>query len=195
MNARRIQEVGRLDDDGMRRLVERVAAGDARALDALYSRLSAPVYGLALRITHDRGAADEVVVDTFWQVWRQAARYDAARGGPIAWILTITRSRALDRRRSGERALKVETCDDLDTRAAAGSPEQDVWLSERAARVRAVFAELPARQQRALELAYFEGLTHTEVAERLGEPLGTVKTRIRSALARMRGAIEQDGLR
>jgi RNA polymerase sigma-70 factor (ECF subfamily) len=173
----------------MQRLVEEVASGDASALATLYRALAPSVYGLALRITRDRSAADEVVVDTFWQVWRQASRYDGVRGEPIAWILTIARSRALDRLRSLRRSRSVEGIDVLETASSDESPETDLRLAERAAAVRAAFEFLPGGQRQALELAYFDGLSHTEIAARLGEPLGTVKTRIRSGLTRMREAL------
>lgn len=167
-------------------LVRRTACGDEVALGALYDRTSALVHGLALRILADRGAAEEVTIDVYMQVWRQADRWDAGRGGPMAWLLTIARTRAIDRRRGRPVPL------------AAGSalvavdddgPERASMTAQRSRVVRAALARLSPEQRRAVELAYFGGLSHAEIARTLAEPLGTVKTRIRSAMARLRALL------
>lgn len=172
-------------------LLERLLARDQTALSALYDRYSGVVYALAFRITSSTVEAEDVVVDTFWQIWQQADRYDRTRGQLGAWIFTIARSRALDRLRAMRRSPLTEQ--DLRAEAEAAqhaaandSPEQRLWLTEQSAFVRAALAELTPVQRQAIEMAYYQGLTHTEIAERLGEPLGTIKTRIRLGLMKMR---------
>jgi RNA polymerase sigma-70 factor (ECF subfamily) len=171
--------------------VQRLLARDQTALGALYDRYAGIVYALALRITGSTAEAEEVVVDTFWQVWQQADRYDRARGQLGAWIFTIARSRALDRLRARRRSPLTESDEQAEAAAAqrasaADNPERDLWRAEQSAIVRAALAELTAAQREVIELAYYHGLSHAEIAARLGEPLGTVKTRIRLGLAKMR---------
>lgn len=162
-------------------LLERIAAGEQAALGQLYDIFAPLVNGLALRIVRDTGDAEDVVQEVFVQVWRQASRYDAARGTPEAWLCTMARTRALDRLR--RRASRRE-----DTEDQAPAPT-DVPRNEERLAVREALQALSTDQRRALELAYYEGLTQTEIAARLGEPLGTVKTRIRSAMIRLRDAL------
>jgi RNA polymerase sigma-70 factor (ECF subfamily) len=169
-----------------------VAAGEEAALAALYDRWAATVHALARRVVREPSEADDVVEDTFWQVWRQAGRYDPARGSASAWLLTIARSRALDRRRARAR-LREETEDSPETLsgvAAEGelgrSPYEMAEAADRRRVVKAALADLPAEQREALELAYYGGLSQTEIAERTGTPLGTVKTRMRLALQKLR---------
>ncbi len=185
---------GCTDDAGVWRLgdlVARTAAGDRDALGALYDRTAALVHGLALRILGDPGAAEEVTMDVYLQVWRQAVRWDAARGGPTAWLLTIARTRALDRRRSVmlQRRHQAPLAPARALPAVDGDPEAAALVAERGRVVRAALLRLPAEQRRALELAYFGGLSHAEIARTLAAPLGTVKTRIRSAMLRLRALL------
>jgi RNA polymerase sigma-70 factor (ECF subfamily) len=179
-----------LDLSNEQTLIERLRARDQSALSSIYDYYSSVVYALALRITCHQAEAKEVVVDTFWQVWRQADRYEPSRGSLGAWIMTIARSRALDHRRTMQRFPMAESDEWAQIEAAqqttGDNPEQQMWLSEQASRVRAALDELTAAQREAIELAFYHGLSHSEIAERLGEPLGTVKTRIRLGLMKLR---------
>ena len=168
-----------------------LARGDETALASLYDRHATGVYSLALRILQDVGDAEDIVQEVFTQAWRQASRYDARRGAVVAWLLTMARTRAIDRLR----ARRTRTQDVIDDDVAEVSDPvalQDAMLlsGEQVSRVRAALSQLPVLQRAALELAYYEGLTHAEIAARLEEPLGTVKTRIRSAMLKLRDALE-----
>lgn len=157
----------------------------------LYDRHARPIYSLALRILGEPAEAEDVVQDVFSQAWRQASAYSASRGAVAAWLLTLTRSRAIDRLRA-RRARPMGVRDErvADTLADAGPPaDLQVLSSEQVVRVRAALDELPLLQRAAVELAYFEGLTHAEIAARLEQPLGTVKTRIRLAMLRLRDVL------
>jgi RNA polymerase sigma-70 factor, ECF subfamily len=167
-------------------LVARTADGDEAALGALYDRTSALVHGLALRILGDRCAAEEVTVDVYMQVWRQADRWDPGRGGPMAWLLTIARTRSIDRRRGRPPMLAASSSTPP---AVDDGPEQLSMLAQRGRVVRAALARLSPEQRRAVELAYFGGLSHVQIAQTLAEPLGTVKTRIRAAMMRLRALL------
>ncbi len=172
-------------------LINQVAGGDQQALAALYDGTSKLVFGLVLRILGDRSVAEEVLFDVYTQVWRQAARYDPARGGPLGWITTIARSRAIDRLRS-DKPLQQE--DELsDTTASretsAASPETNAALAEMREIVRAALDRLSAEQREIIELAYYSGMTQTEIAAHLTLPLGTVKTRTRLAMMKLRDAL------
>jgi RNA polymerase sigma-70 factor (ECF subfamily) len=174
-------------------LLRRIAAGDERALGELYDRWSSRVHALVFRLLRDRDDAEDVVEDVFWQAWRQAARYEPARGSASAWLMSIARTRALDRLRSASRRREAPVADESARAAAAAAPAPpssgpvaEVESAERRTRVLAALAELPAEQREALELAYYEGLSQTEIADRTGQPLGTVKTRMRLALRKLR---------
>ena len=157
----------------------------------LYDRHARPIYSLALRILGDATEAEDIVQEVFSQAWKQAARYNASRGAVGAWLLTLARSRAIDRLR----AKRARPGDVSDERVAgqlvdAGPPADSLVLSsEQVARVRAALDELPLLQRAAIELAYYEGLTHAEIADRLEQPLGTVKTRIRLAMLKLRDVL------
>jgi len=164
-------------------LIERMMAGDENALATLYDRYSGMLYGLLLRILKDTQAAEEVLQDLFLQLWRTANRYDASRGSMTAWLMVMARNRAISRLRRGDRHVT----DDpdgylLESAAAPGNLEDEAVRLQMATRLRAAMAGLPGEQREALELAYFEGMTQTEIAERTGAPLGTVKSRVRAAL-------------
>jgi RNA polymerase sigma-70 factor (ECF subfamily) len=169
-------------------VIQRIAGGDRAALADLYDGTAALVHGLTIRILGDRSAAEEATADTFVQVWRQANRWDASRGGPLAWLLMLARSRAIDRlRASGPRRAECEASDEsLGADADAPTPEENAAVAERRRLVRGALARLAPEQRRLIELAYFEGLSHTEIAASLEQPLGTVKTRIRIGMTRLR---------
>jgi RNA polymerase sigma-70 factor, ECF subfamily len=169
----------------------RIARGEHEALAELYDRHSRRVYSLALRIVQDRSEAEDVVQDVFTQAWTQAARYDTARGAVAAWLLNMARSRAIDRLRA-KRARPDNTADEnagLNTPDPAIPADMQLLSSEQVTRLKSALQELPLLQRLALELAYYEGLTHTEIADRLEQPLGTVKTRIRQAVIRLRESL------
>jgi RNA polymerase sigma-70 factor (ECF subfamily) len=172
--------------------IRRVAEGDADALAALYDRHSRIVYSLAFRIMGDASDAEEVTQDVFAQVWRQASRYDTTRGAVVAWMLMMTRSRAIDRLRS-RRGLPPVAPDSwrglTEMIDPAEGPELMTLTADQVARVRDALNALPLSQRLAIQLAFYEGLTHVEIAERLEEPLGTVKTRIRLGLLKLRDAV------
>lgn len=163
-------------------IVRRLAAGDQAALSELFDLFSGLVNALALRILRDGPEAEDVVQEVFLQAWRQASRFDPSRGTPEAWLCIMARTRALDRLR--RRVARREDSSE------ATPPPGHAPRTEESLAVRKALASLSAGQRRALELAYYEGLTQTEIAARLGEPLGTIKTRIRTALMRLREALE-----
>jgi RNA polymerase sigma-70 factor (ECF subfamily) len=162
-------------------VLDRLVAGDHAALGEVYDRYAGLVNGLALRILRNTAEAEEVIQEVFVQIWRQAERFDPARGSVEAWICTIARSRALDRLR--RRTSRREDSDE----AIPGAT--DTPKTVEALAVRKALESLSPDQRTALELAYYEGLTQSEIAERLGEPLGTVKTRIRTAMIRLRDVL------
>jgi RNA polymerase sigma-70 factor, ECF subfamily len=171
-----------------RTLLARMAQGDGDALAQLYDRHARPVYSLAVRILRDGRDAEDVVQEVFTQAWRQASRYTATRGPAGAWLSTLTRSRAIDRLRA-RRARPERASDDAAATAlidASPPIEHQLLSAEQVARVRAALDDLPLLQRVAIELAYFEGLSHVEIADRLEQPLGTVKTRIRLAMGKLR---------
>jgi RNA polymerase sigma-70 factor (ECF subfamily) len=174
-------------------LIRRIAQGDADALRGLYEGTSRYVYGLAFRIVQDPGAAEEVTLDVYTQVWKRAADYDAARGTPSAWLLTIVRTRAIDRLRSSSRKVislqePLETADRIPD--SSPSPEESSVMDARRRMVQSALAELPPEQREAVELAYFYGLSQSEIAARTGQPLGTVKTRLRLSMMRLREKLQ-----
>jgi len=168
--------------------VRRCAQRDESALAALYDESSQLAYTIALRILQDEADASEVVLDVYKQVWEGAARFDEQRGSAAAWIVILARSRAMDRRRSlGARRRSVVRTEELpEVISSAPSPERLAMASQSSQSVTRALAVVPAEQREALKLAFFDGLTHAEIAEQLGEPLGTVKTRIRLAVSKLR---------
>jgi RNA polymerase sigma-70 factor (ECF subfamily) len=164
------------------RLIARVCLGDQNAMAALYDKYSSLVYAVALRVLKDTGSAEDVLQDTFMQLWRSPQSFDAARGNLTAWLAVIARHRAIDllRKRRPETDIAEITI------AGGSSPFEGAERTGTINRINSALAEIPVEQRSALELAFFEGMTHTEIAQRTGEPLGTTKTRIRAALIALR---------
>ena len=169
-------------------LIKRVADGDSSALTTLYDSTSRLVFGLILRVVTDRSSAEEVLLDVYTQVWRQASTYDAKRGAPLAWLMMIARTRGIDRLRSGKHEHQhKESLDSIgEVTASTASPEADTVMAERRQLVRSALETLSAEQREVIELAYYSGLSHSEIALRLGQPLGTVKTRTRLGMMKLR---------
>jgi len=169
------------------RLIKQVANQDRDAFSQLYDRFSTLVFTLAMRMLRARSDAEDLLQEVFVQVWRQARSYSAERGSPEAWIINIARSRAIDKIRSIRRMEKSFVLTDDPARAeSSDNVESSVAESEARMAMNSALANLPETQRRVLELAYFGGLTQTEIATRLAEPLGTVKTRMRSGIQRLR---------
>jgi RNA polymerase sigma-70 factor (ECF subfamily) len=172
-------------------VLRRLAAGDREAVAELYDRHAARVMGLAYRIVRNSSDAEDVVQEVFSQAWRTAPNYQAARGTVAGWLLMMARTRAIDRLRTRQTRRDIGGEPDLEAvpSGATSLPDQ-IIANQQAAQVRAAILTLPADQKTALELAYFEGLTQSDIAGRLQIPLGTVKTRIRAALASLRRSVQ-----
>jgi RNA polymerase sigma-70 factor (ECF subfamily) len=168
-------------------LIQQVAHQDRDAFSQLYDRFSTLVFTLAMRMLKVRSDAEDLLQEVFVQVWRQAQGYNPERGSPEAWIINIARSRAIDKIRSIRRMEKsFVLTDDLERAESSENVESSAAESEARLTMQGALANLPVAQRKVLELAYFDGLTQTEIAERLAEPLGTVKTRMRSGIQRLR---------
>ncbi len=177
------------------RLLRRIAARDAAALAELYHRHSRLLFGLIVRMVRDRGEAEDILQEAFIRVWTRAETYGAQIGGPLPWIVRVTRNCAIDRLRARRVRATVDAIDFAAVEAAAPatgiqSPEAAVLDGERRRTLSDALAGLPAEQRRLVEAAFFEGYTHSELAERFGLPLGTVKTRIRAGMIAMRQRLE-----
>jgi RNA polymerase sigma-70 factor (ECF subfamily) len=174
-------------------LFERIQKQEQKALAALYDQTVGRVYGLALRISRNEAAAEEIAEDVYMQVWRSAATYSAERGHPLAWMMVITRSRALDYLRRQDPAESHPEPETLaDYADGAGDPRDLIEALQSGTALHAAIADLPALQRQLLALAFFQGLSHSEIAAHTGLPLGTVKTHLRRALASLR-AVLTDG--
>lgn len=177
--------------DDIEDLIARLAARDKRAFARFYDRTVAFVFGLLLRILGDRDAAEEVAQEVYLQLWRTAGTFDAGRSSALAWIATIARSRAIDRLRADAslrnalHGLAVQPA-----RTEVANPEEETSLRERRASVLEALRSLPADQRSAIELAFFEGLSHSEIARKTDTPLGTVKTRIRAAIGKLEQTLD-----
>ena len=171
-------------------LLERVAGKDSQALADLYDRYAAVALALAGRILGDRSEAEDVLQIVFTRIWKDAARYDPAKGSPTSWILSWVRNGAIDRLRRRE-ALQRATLHSIDHAPGGhgGSQGHDDPSAEERERLKKAVSSLPADQRQVIELAYFEGLSQTQIAQRLGEPLGTVKTRVRLGMNKLRQAL------
>lgn len=181
-------------------LVDAMRGGDERALASLYDRHAPLVMGLAMRIVRDSTLAESVLLETFAQVWTDAPRYDQRRASVASWIVTIARSRALDALRATQRqgrlgSVSVDEAPDaaLAAQDFASNPARAVEARERQFAVAEALGTLPEQQRLAVELAFFEGLSQSEIAERLSEPLGTIKTRIRLAMTKLRQLLGPHG--
>jgi RNA polymerase sigma-70 factor (ECF subfamily) len=169
-------------------LVQRVAAGDQLALHGLYERTHRVVFTLSMRITGNRETAEELTLDVFHDVWRRASRYDPANGTVLGWIMNQTRSRAIDRLRFEQRKKRVDPCQPAETADAVDG--HDVLAFKQGCQaLRAALSVLTPPERQAIEAAFFSEMTYAEVAARFKEPLGTVKTRIRSGLLKLRQAL------
>lgn len=169
-----------------------IARGDRQAIDQLYGESSHLVYSVAMRILNDRSDAEEAVMDVYAQVWRSAGKFSNERGSGFAWLMNLARSRAIDKLRARRnRNVAMEPL--FETAAVSdrdSNPERISALGEMQDRVRTALSGLPAEQRTTIELAFYSGLTHVELAERLGQPLGTVKTRIRAGMMKLRTTLE-----
>lgn len=179
----------RVTDPGqdLSRLIQAAGRGDQHSFAELYDAAGSRVHGLVLRVLRDHAQAEEVTQEVFLQVWRTAASFNPARGSALSWLLTLAHRRAVDRVRSA--AAQSRRDQDYESLQAQTPFDSTAELAEgrwEAARVRSALDELTPPQRSAVELAFYDGLTHREVSERLGVPLGTAKTRIRDGLRRMR---------
>jgi len=172
-------------------LLARIVKGDQQAFSQLYDHTSTLLYTLALRILGSREEADELLQDVYLEVWRKVSRYDAGRGTPVAWLITLTRSRAIDRLRAraarGQQAMtSLDQNAATQVRDSGPSPFETQADQELRLAIGTAITSLPSAQQQAIELAYYEGLSHMEIAARLNQPLGTVKTRIKLGMSKLR---------
>jgi len=183
------REVSSRDQDWAA-LIDKIADGDQSALTTLYDSTSRLVFGLILRVVSDRATAEEVLLDVYTQIWRQAGSYDRKRGAPLAWMMTIARTRGIDRLRSSKADLTREPLETSgEVTATTPSPEDASVASERGRLVRSALDTLSAEQREVIELAYYSGLSHSEIALRLNQPLGTVKTRTRLGMMKLRDTL------
>lgn len=181
-------------------LMRGIAAQQDVALALLFERYSGLVMAMCLRVLGHHADAEDTVLELFWEVWRRGDRYDPSRGAPVTYLLTLAYSRARDRRRTRGRQARLILAAGLEQHngptSRDGQPAEAAWLAEQRGRVRAAMGGLTPPQQQVMELAFFDGLTHREIAEKLDKPLGTIKTRIRQALIRLRGVLyRSDGKR
>lgn len=180
------------------KLLARVAKGDQEAFGQLYDQSSTLLFTLAHRILNDRDEAAELLQTVYLEVWRKIAKYDVGRGSPVAWLVTLTRSRAIDRLRSrASRGQHLVAADPLEHPLVSGTPDvspnpcearEDTEMRQTMARA---ILDLPLPQQQAIEMAFYQGLTHTEIAAKLNQPLGTVKTRIKLAMSKLRASLHE----
>ncbi|MBA2252813.1 MAG: sigma-70 family RNA polymerase sigma factor, partial [Nitrospirales bacterium] len=176
-------------------LLTLIAKGDRRAFGQLYDRSSQMLFTLSLKMLGDREEAEDLLQEVYTEVWRKSVRYDERRGSPMAWLITLTRSRGIDRIRA--RASRghgltdsIEDAPIADTQGRGPTPFDQQADAEIRVFVMKALVELPAAQRQALELSYYEGLSHSEIAERLKEPVGTIKTRIKLGMSKLKTALQ-----
>ncbi len=177
-------------------LIGRAAAGDARALEVLYDRYSRVVFSFALRMVGDRQLAEELLQEVFFRAWQQGGAFNSSRGTFVTWLLSITHNMAIDEVRKRQRRPQKADSEDPETvlagmadTGAGADVEDEVWLGALRETIVGALNQLPAPQREAIELAYYQGLTQREIAELLGEPLGTIKTRMRLGIQKLREAL------
>ncbi len=170
------------------KLLKRMRFGDAEAMSILYDETSRAVFGLTLKILGNRADAEEVVLDVYEKAWRTAASYDPARGSVLSWLIIMARSMALDRLRASRPAEPITEAESFVS--PDPNPEMAAAAQQKRAKVSAALEQLPAEQKQLLELAFFKGLSQSELAENLQIPLGTVKTRVRLGLSKLRSLME-----
>jgi RNA polymerase sigma-70 factor, ECF subfamily len=178
-------------------LMERILQRDSSALEILYDRYGRPVYSLALRISQQHSSAEEIVQDVFLQLWRRASQFQTSRGPLEPWLFTMARNRALDYlrlKREKQRRREDPDSDITPSAVVYPDPEGEMDRSRRAEKVRGLMRSLPESQRRAIELAFFEGMSHSEIAAATGEALGTVKSWIRGGLLRLRDSLGETRL-
>jgi RNA polymerase sigma-70 factor (ECF subfamily) len=177
-------------------LMLRIAQGDQRAFETLYDRFSGILFATAYRVLNNQAAAEDVVQDTFIQIWQKAPQYDPAKGKPLTWAVTLTRNRSIDRLRSTQRRSRMqddlqaesETFEQFDGRSSLDA----ISSAETSQRVRDAVNKLPADMREAIELAFFGSLKQSEIAERLNAPLGTIKARIRRGMTKLQNMLDSD---
>lgn len=171
-------------------LLRRIAAHDRQALAEFYDQIAGPLFSTATRILGDAHEAEEVVQDVFLQIWEKAATFDAVLGSPFHWAMRITRNRSIDRLRSRQRRTKLAAQFQENFEITKDGPAAVELGEEAVVQIRSTVGNLPADQRRVIEMAFFGGLTHVEIAETLGEPLGTVKARIRRGMLKLRESLQ-----
>jgi len=171
-------------------LVEKIATGDHSALAELYDQTSRVVFSLACRITGDRAFAEEVTCDVFTYVWRQANRYQPDRGVPSVWLLMLTHSRSIDCIRTRNRKGFAHERLDIDREDSSSDPEENAIFATRGEKVQSAMRALSQKEREAIELAFFSGMSQSEISEQTGAPLGTVKSRIRVGMTRLRSMLK-----
>ncbi len=176
-------------------LMARIAQGDEVAFGALYDRFSPGLYSFVLRMVRDEKEAEDVLQEGFAHIWRRAATYDPARSSPFTWAVMILRNKAIDRlrvRRRIDRTLEKATVEFSHFPEADESSAQEAERRDEGTLVRSALTQIPAEQKQAVELAFFGGFTHEQIAEKLGAPLGTIKARIRRGLLKLRDYLKED---
>jgi RNA polymerase sigma-70 factor (ECF subfamily) len=182
---------GTKPESGLCEIIERISRSDEHGLAELYDRTSPLVFGLALRILNDNSSAQDVTQEVYLQVWRDAARYEARRGAPLTWLITIARTRAIDFLRSTKKHDDVEPLDShVDFADGSLSAEDRVAANGRQAIISAALKLLSPAQRQAIELSFYAGLSHSEIASKLKQPIGTVKNHIRLGMLRLRDGLQ-----
>ena len=177
-----------IQDQKLVDLLAKVAQGSEDALGLVYDQTSSHVYGLAIRVLNDPSMAEEVTLDVYMQVWKHASQFDRRRGKPMVWLAVLARSRAIDRLRVGQKEREGrQSLDVIGEQAATfGNPEESTVSNQQCRVVQQALATISAEQRQVIEMAYFGGMTQREIAAEIGEPLGTVKTRVRLGMIKLR---------